>query len=557
MILSSAEAIATHSTTGVWGQITLDLLFRRAAQKHPNRLALADAPDREKWTGGKPRYLTYSEAEKEISRIAGFFAAVGLQPDHVIGMQSPNTVDNVLCILGALRAGLIVSLFPLHWRHNEILSALRSVDAKALITADRVETRKLGEDARDAAADHFSLRFVFGLGDNIPDGLIDLAPMLADNGDSFPEPDFKRTGSPADHIATLTWVHSGSEATPIARSHNHWLSTGLMPFLETRLEPGARILLPYMLCGITGLGAGLVPWLLCEGSLHLHHPMALAHLTDHARGIEADYVVVPGPLSAQFDGAMAGWSANTIAVWSVTAPKPVSYTAKGMMTDLHVLEEYGLVAHLRGTTHKPVALMPGNQYAPSTSTHGPCLVHIEAVENSDDSMVNEGARSAYSRLQLKGAMIADGEWPSHFGSLDFGRDEAGETTLKTNIPVGVQPLTGAIHGFGIPGQRAPGLLEMERLDEIYCEFSGVKEAAAFLVEDELMGARLMVAVVPSEGLLVDVEAFYAYLDASRVSLTMMPHRILSLRSLPKTETGEIDREKLARRSQPKHTDAVA
>ncbi len=293
MILSNSDAIANHSTTGVWGNITLDMLFRRAAQKHPNRLALVDAPDRETWTGGKPRYLTYAEAEQEISKIAGFFAAVGMEPDHILGLQSPNTVDNVLCILGALRAGLIVSPFPLHWRHSEILRALRTVDAKALITADRIETRMLGEEARDAAADFFSLRFVFGLGNDIPDGLIDIAPMIAESGDSFPEPVVEREGAPANHVATLTWVHSGSEISPIPRSHNHWVSTGLMPFLETRLEPGARILLPYILCGITGIGAGLVPWLLSEGTLHLHHPHSLSTLTDHARSVEANYILRP------------------------------------------------------------------------------------------------------------------------------------------------------------------------------------------------------------------------------------------------------------------------
>ncbi|KZL01741.1 2-succinylbenzoate--CoA ligase [Pseudovibrio sp. Ad5] len=557
MILSNTDAIANHSTTGVWGNITLDMLFRRAAQKHPNRLALVDAPDRETWTGGKPRHLTYAEAEQEISRIAGFFAAVGMEPDHILGLQSPNTVDNVLCILGALRAGLIVSPFPLHWRHSEILRALSTVDAKALITADRVETRMLGEEARDAAADFFSLRFVFGLGSDIPDGLIDMAPMLAESGDSFPEPVVERDGAPANHVATLTWVHSGSEISPIPRSHNHWVSTGLMPFLETRLEPGARILLPYILCGITGIGAGLVPWLLSEGTLHLHHPHALSTLTDHARSIEANYILTPGPLASHIDGALEGWKTNTVATWAITSPTPAKYKAKGIVTDLHVLDEYALVAHLRGTSEEPVPLIPGNQFAPSTSTHGPCLINIDPVEINEEYSQGVSTTAPGYHLKLKGAMVPDADWPTNESHLTFFSNEQNEHGLITQIPVGVHNVTGAIHGFGTPGQKAPGLLELERLDEIYSEFSGVKEAAAFLVEDELMGARLMVAVVPSEGLLVDVEAFYAYLDASRVSLTMMPHRILSLRALPMTEGGTVDRQKLTRRSQPKPVEAVA
>ncbi len=557
MILSTSDAIANHSTTGVWGNITLDMLFRRAAQKNPNRLALVDAPDREIWTGGAPRHLTYAEAEKEISRIAGFFAAVGMEPDHILGIQSPNTVDNVLCILGALRAGLIVSPFPLHWRHSEILRALSTVDAKALITADRVETRMLGEEARDAAADYFSLRFVFGLGQDIPDGLIDMGPMLAENGDSFPEPVVDRGATPANHIATLTWGHSGTEISPIARSHNHWVSTGLMPFLETRLEPGARLLLPYILCGITGIGAGLVPWLLSEGTLHLHHPLALSTLTDHARSIEANYILTPGPLAGHLDDALEGWNTTTVAAWPITSPTPTPHRAQGEMADIHVLDEYALVAHLRGHSELPVPLLSGDQYAPSTSTHGPCLINIEPVEIDKEISGEVTPSEANYHLKLKGAMIPDAAWISGASALSFFNNENGEQGLITEIPVSVHSVTGSIHGFGTPGKSAPGLLELEHLDLVYSEFSGVKEAAAFLVEDDLLGARLMVAVVPSEGLLVDVEGFYSYLDASRVSLAMMPHRILSLRALPRTEDGQIDREKLSNRRQPRPVEAVA
>ncbi|WP_430930973.1 hypothetical protein, partial [Robiginitalea biformata] len=91
----------------------------------------------------------------------------------------PNTVDTVIAILAALRADLIVSPLPLHWRQKNVLDALNSIGAKGLIAADRIETRDVGTAARDVAAELFSLRFVFGLGKDIPDGLIELGPMLA------------------------------------------------------------------------------------------------------------------------------------------------------------------------------------------------------------------------------------------------------------------------------------------------------------------------------------------------------------------------------------------
>jgi mycobactin salicyl-AMP ligase len=98
-----------YHSSGAWGDTTLDSLFRQTAETHPDRLALSDAPDRPEWTGGDRRSLSYAEADREIDRLAAFYGAVGLTQDHVVGVQSPNTVDTVVAILAALRADLIVS----------------------------------------------------------------------------------------------------------------------------------------------------------------------------------------------------------------------------------------------------------------------------------------------------------------------------------------------------------------------------------------------------------------------------------------------------------------
>ncbi|WP_068089532.1 class I adenylate-forming enzyme family protein [Polycladidibacter stylochi] len=545
MILSSEKTITSYNQSGVWGNVTLDALFRRAAQNNPNRIALVDAPDRQDWTGGAPRSLTYAQAETEIRRIAGFFNTVGLEPDDIIAIQSPNTVDTVLCILAALRAGLIVSSFPLHWRHSEILPCLSDIGAKALITADRVETRMLGEDALNTAADYFSLKFVFGLGKQLPDGLIDMAPMIAESPEAFPEPRISRQGHAANHIATLTWVHTPAGPKPIPRSHNHWVAAGLMPFLETRLPSAAKLVIPYILSGLTGLGAGLVPWLLSEGTLHLHHPLALHSLIDHARWIEADYIVVPGSIAPNVDSSLASWGTKVIAAWNVAAMTPLEYKPEGEFYDLHIAEEYGMVAKLRGQSTLPNSFRMGSISAPSASPHAPTLLEISAAEQDLPENIH---------ASFKGAMVPDVAWPDKKPAFTFS--ESGE--LQTNIPLDICEENDAIiYGFKRPESYAPGMTDLPRLDDIFTGFPGVKEAAAFLVEDEIVGHRLMVAVVAKDSRMVEVDDFYAYLDAARVSLAILPHKIIALKRLPKDIRGQIDREQLAIRVQPALKGAVA
>ncbi|WP_346897246.1 class I adenylate-forming enzyme family protein [uncultured Roseibium sp.] len=524
-----------YHATEAWGDTTLDMLFRQTAQLHPTRMALVDAPDRSNWTGGDSRSLTYQEAEREIDRLAAFYRAIGLTTDHVIGVQSPNTVDTVIAILAALRAGLIVSTLPLHWRQKNVLEALNSVGAKGFIAADRIETRNVGAAARDVAADLFSLRFVFGLGKDIPDGLIELGPMLAEMGDDLTFDESERDKA-ADHVATISWTRSGSETVPVPRCHNHWIASARQCVHEAGLNHGERILVPYSLSGLTGIGAGLVPWLLVGGTLHLHHPTSLLQLSRHANAIGADYVLTPGPLTQILDKKLVQETTTIVSAWNVAAPKPGTFMPHHKVVDLHIADEFALVAKARGPSAKVQATPLGKQAGPNGCESGPALLEIA---------VDQGENGAQALLQVKGPMVPDVGWHTHAGSHAHQRDQKG--FLSTGIPV--EQSEDGLKGFGIPGAQANGVGDLEALDELYSAYPGVSEAAAFLVEDELLGARLYAALVPVSGNVPDAKAFFAYLDADGVDLAKIPYRVLVLQALPRNNDGTIDRERLTLRTQ--------
>lgn len=524
-----------YHSSGAWGDATLDSLFRQTAAKHPDRLALADAPDRSEWTGGEVRSMSYAEADREIDRLAAFYKAVGLATDHVIGIQAPNTVDTVIVLLAALRAGLIVSPLPLHWRQKNVLDALNSIGAKGFIAADRIETRNVGETARDVAADLFSLRFVFGLGKDIPDGLIDLAPMLAEMGEDleFSEPE---RAEAADQTATISWSRSSGETVPVTRCHNHWISAAKLCVEETGLKEGQRILMPYSLSGLTGLGAGMVPWLLTGGSLHLHHPTSLLRLSRHANEIEADYILTPGPLTQLLDRSLTVPDATIVAAWNISAPAPGTYVAEHEVIDLHIADEFALVAKARGPSAKVQATPLGKQTGSNGCESGPALLEIAVSDAENDTPPT---------LRVKGPMVPEIGWRGSSAGKEYTRDD--EDFLDTRIQV--EQVEDRLAGFGIPGTYGNGISDVTLLDPLYASYPEVKEAAAFLVEDELLGARLYAALVPTYGTVPDAKAFFAFLDANGVDLAHMPYRVLVLQSLPRTETGEVDRARLTLRTQ--------
>src|SRR6516165_4422092 len=100
---------------------TIDELLHRAALRRPDALALMDASNRQ---DSVVRRLTYRQADRMVTAIAGRLRRLGLHTDAVVAIQMANTVENVLTVLGILRAGLIPMPMPLLWRRAEMIAAL-------------------------------------------------------------------------------------------------------------------------------------------------------------------------------------------------------------------------------------------------------------------------------------------------------------------------------------------------------------------------------------------------------------------------------------------------
>ena len=63
---------------------TLDDLFRRAGVRHPESLALADPPNRQGFTTGVPRTLSFAQTDRAISAFAARLRGLGLQTDSAV-----------------------------------------------------------------------------------------------------------------------------------------------------------------------------------------------------------------------------------------------------------------------------------------------------------------------------------------------------------------------------------------------------------------------------------------------------------------------------------------
>jgi hypothetical protein len=423
---------------------TLDELFRRAGVRHPQTIALIDPPNRESFTDGAPRALSYAEADLLISVFAARLHALGLRTDAVVAIQLPNTIEGVIALMGVLRAGMIAALLPLLWRQQDIVDALRGTGAKAIVTCARAGQYAPAQAAMLAAVELFPIRHICGFGRELPDGVVPLDELYAQTSIDF-VPGPARPGVAADHVAVLTFDVTADAVVTLARSHAQLIGGALAPFLEADLAPDAALLSTISPSSFAGLALGVVPWLLCGGTLALHQGCDPTVLAAQCGTLTEATVILPGPALAPLSGADAFNASlkSIIALWR--APERLASCApwhgEAALVDVAAFGEIGLLASRRGEGGIPAPFPCGPIGAPRGLTG--------AVT------VAETARSKAGTLALRGPMVPVQTFPpgaeqgsaftpdpASFVDTGFPCRRDGDVLTITGPPVGITAVGG-------------------------------------------------------------------------------------------------------------------
>ena len=500
MILGDPAQAAPPVEPGA--RATLDDLFRRAAQRSPDRIALSDPPNRASFTDGKPRQLTYAQADRMISAIAQRLHLLKLPSDAVVGIQLPNTVESVLTLLGVLRAGLIAAPLPQLWRQAEIVAALSRVAARALITCGHVGPTDHATLAMHAAADIFPIRYVCAFGADLPDGVVGFDDLYAEANPQSPLLERARDPDRAKHLALVTWEATADSLVPVARSHAEVIAGGLAILLEGRFETGATFLSAVPPSSFAGIAVTLLPWLLSGGTLVLHQPFdpdTLARQLHQA----CDAAILPAPVVPRlFDaGFFASNLRAVVGLWRspermVKAPawRP-QWTS---FVDVACFGETCVIPARRGASGRAAPLALGRITAPRGA---PGAILVAEVTTDGEQ-----------RLALRGPMIPRHPYPPGADQSGLAYFNTAQGLVDTGFPCRVDPhtqtlvVTGPPAGItGVGGYRFV-LREVQRLISdidsggriaaLPDSFSGYRLAGAAENADALRNALIKQGVNP-------------------------------------------------------------
>jgi hypothetical protein len=467
-------------------RVTIDEVFRRVASKHPDKLALTDAPNRRSVTGTAPRRLTYAEADRMVAAIAGRLRRMGMTTDAIVGIQLPNVVENVLTILGVLRAGMIAAPLPLLWRRTDTLAALGRIGGKALITCGKVGSFDYAEFAMRIASEIFSIRYVCGFGQKLPDGVVPFDDLFkVERLDPIPPLERERQINPTAHVALITFDTGENGIVPVARNHVEMLAGGLGVTLEAGVGQDARILSTMAPSSFAGISLTLMPWLLSGGILSLHHPFDADVLAQQWRDEKCKTLIVPGLVALRLSEAgvfASGGGGTIVGTWRSPeglATSPVWREKNTDLVDVPIFGEAALLAALRGSSGRPAPIPFGPVAVPRGS--------------SGAVVVAELLRTQANTVALRGPMVPRHPFPPgiersglpHFSIDRFGLVDTGYT-CRIDTATKSMVVTGSPSGIAsVGGYRFP----LQELQETVGRIDGGATIAA--LPDPVIGQRLI------------------------------------------------------------------
>jgi hypothetical protein len=373
---------------------TLDGLFRRILARQPDALALADPLNKTRITGQPPKRLTFAQADRAITALAAHFIEAGLPNNSVIAVQLPNTVEFMLTVLAAHRAGLVVALLPLLWRQAEVTVALNRTGARAIVTAERIDGVIHADLAMNAAAEAFSIRHVCGFGHDLPEGMASLDRAISDESTTS-----RAVTQDGRRAAIISFDVTAEGFRAVPRTHLNLIAGGLALSLESDLPQGANVMSAFAPCSFAGLTSSLVVWLLTGGTLALHHPFDGDVLEQQIKEDSCDVLIAPAQLAlrlAETDMAsrLPGLR-HVVGLWRApeqVASSPAWTDQQAALTDVYLFGEAGLFCARRGPDGLPVPILSGPHGAPR--------------EVKGSSIAGDVFLTARGTLALRGPMVA-------------------------------------------------------------------------------------------------------------------------------------------------------
>jgi acyl-CoA synthetase (AMP-forming)/AMP-acid ligase II len=549
MIVAGEEKRRRYREEGWWGDQTLADLFFANCAKHPERLALVDAPNRADFAFGEPRRLTYAELQAEVECYAGALVAAGIGKDDVIVIQLPNISEFVGLYFAAATIGAIVSPVAVQYRSHELAAMFNIVEPKAFICGTAMKGADHIGIVRPLLGDTIRL---LTIGPDAPDDALDMDAEPA-------RPDLltahcAASKIDADDVFTICWT-SGTTGIPkgVPRSHNHWVGIAPATYITSQLQDGEVMLNPFPLINMASIGGITMSWLRISGTMVLHHPFDPQIYLSQISTERPSFTIAPPAILnmlLQNEALLAKVDLSSLrTIGSGSAPlAPAMVQGFQERLNLPVINIFGSNEGMSLITAPDVVPDPverasyfpnGLDLMPFYGDAPKRILESRLVPPAGgDPITEEGVPG---ELQVRGPTVFEGYWkaPEQTASA-FTEDGWFKTGDLFEIAQGGRFLkfTGRCKDLIIRG----GVnISPEEIDQLLGGHPELAEACVFSLPDPVMGERIGLAAVPRPGTEVTLESVTSYLKQQDLAVFKLPERLFHFKSLPRNVTNKVMR----------------
>jgi len=558
MILDSQERIKEYTKgkdgweSGWWGEVTINDLIKRNAEKYPDREALVDPENKPDLVGLQPKRYVWGEIDRIIDRLALSFVDLGIKPDDIVMAQLPNISELALIYPALSRIGAIASSIPVQWRAHEIRYLLELTEAKAFITMPIFKEYNHIQMIKDLSPAFPQLKHIIGVGKDVPEGVSSFKEMIGTKieekyPNNYLDEHFKIT---ANDIIAINWT-SGTVTVPkgCSRTHNNSLAGAAMCTQAGRLEEGEVFHTVFPLVNVANFIVYYVPWIILAGKYVMHHPFDAAL---YLKQIQDEKVT--------FSGA-----APAIHTWILKNPDIVGKydlsSLKVMMSGSAPLgvwackdykEKFGVEVENIWGMNEGVGLISNPVDTPDPEARASfypqwgkkgvkwAMPFTEAVKTK---LIDPATRNEVTEVGQQGELYQKSPFlmPGYFKRHDLTeRAFDKEGYLATGDLFTIQEnnfisFTGRVKDLIIRGGVNIAPEEIEDLVEGHPK---VLEAAAVGMPDPTMGEEICIYVVPQKGETITLDEIVLFLQEKGIAKYKLPKRMEIIKVLPRTALGK-------------------
>ena len=520
---------------------TLDLFLQQAVAARADAEALADAPNRPSFFVGEPQRLTWGELDNAVNAVASGLLQAGVVAGDAVAIQLPNAVELPISLLACFRIGAVATPFPIQHREHELRHGLTASGARYLVTAARPDRADVLSASNSVVSEFDATMLTFG-----PETIDDAIPLVLPDGPAEAPP--VHTADAAD-VATICWT-SGTTGLPkgVPRSHSMWLASSNRQVTELDLTADERILCPFPVVNMAGIGGMLVPWLQTGSTLLLHHPIDLPVFLGQISDESISYTVAPPPLlnmllrnEAMLDSVDMS---NIRKISSGSAPLAPWMVEGWQDRGIEIVNVFGSNegAAMLSTAASVPDPSERARFFPKPSAGGieTRLVSLDAGDEITEPGVQGELRFAGPTI-FAGYLDSDG---AEFDDQGFYRTGDIFEIVESDGATQLFRFVDRAKDIIIRGGMNISAAEVEALISSH---DAVAECAAVAYPDDDLGERVGVFVVASPDAEPTLDGIVAHLRDAKIASYKLPERLELIEALPRNPVGKVVKNELRAR----------